>query len=358
MFSSRCERGINFPYNPYDRDSRDRTLAFFSQRLETIELLYERAEKSNAIVGSDARMAQMRTVVEHISFHYKRVIALMGKPDGDATFDYIIRRRCSAEALTGICDSMLVVPCKDAGFEIHEALFLSLCAASPEADLQQVFDESVALMEDFHLVISPTPDNSTPRPTETRATTNTNTQEKGKKPTSPSNVQWPMTDISTDLARRCKMLLNPFVTDCSTDDGLPRPRFQSKPTPDKARAKSHISNAAKFREMLATFKKTNKIFLDDDLLLLLLLVEFKKADDDTIHKATNQARTYAAAALKFLERLGITNQPTYVLVTNGNCGALCMAMYNELEENKSATRSSKQKSKVSCSRHFLKAQDG
>ncbi|OJA12707.1 hypothetical protein AZE42_02878 [Rhizopogon vesiculosus] len=62
-----------------------------------------------------------------------------------------------------------------------------------------------------------------------------------------------------------------------------------------------------------------------DLLLPGLLSEYKKKDKSTIAKAMNQMRTYLVSAIRFLDALGITEQPVFGLVVNGRLGAITMA---------------------------------
>jgi len=61
-----------------------------------------------------------------------------------------------------------------------------------------------------------------------------------------------------------------------------------------------------------------------DLLLPVLLSEYKKRNESTIAKAMNQVRTNLVSALRFLDALGITDQPVFGLVVNGCLGAVTM----------------------------------
>ncbi|KAL4063391.1 hypothetical protein V8B97DRAFT_1992062 [Scleroderma yunnanense] len=63
----------------------------------------------------------------------------------------------------------------------------------------------------------------------------------------------------------------------------------------------------------------------DSLSLPILIAEYKKKDDSGIFKAMNQCRIYLVSAVRFLEALGITDQPVFGLVTKGAEGSILMA---------------------------------
>ncbi|KAL4066242.1 hypothetical protein V8B97DRAFT_1981379 [Scleroderma yunnanense] len=66
----------------------------------------------------------------------------------------------------------------------------------------------------------------------------------------------------------------------------------------------------------------------DSLSLPILIAEYKKKDDSGIFKAVNQCRIYLVSAVRFLEALGITDQPVFGLVTKGAEGSIFMAWLN------------------------------
>lgn len=357
----------------------------YRDRLTLVQSIYFAAERSLKGPRSP-RTAQCQIMADYIGVYIKRVEALIGSMDEEsevALFEKIIRQRCARESLGGICDSALVVPCENAGFMIHEALFTQLHSQASKSspnnppNVQDIFNISVTMMEDFHLILSPTLDKATDRripfrpdptldgriPLESEPSDQPHDDEAEEKSDHlGGSTQWPDVPIPHGLQTRCIRGLNSFATDCSTDDGLPRPLFTSgsSPTPAvDALPKSYTALGAKFRELLANYKANSKsLHLDDDLLLVLLFVEFKKARDSTIRKATNQARNYASAALKFLELLGITNESVYLLVTNGNRGALSLARFNEPEiVGRTSTRSTEPKVIHHIYHHYYRATD-
>lgn len=128
------------------------------------------------------------------------------------------------------------------------------------------------------------------------------------------------------MQARIRRMLNPLFADHSTGDGLPKP-LNAEPV-DQEDVPAPKPNT--FEYFLAEYNKKHKSHhFSVDLLLILFLIEYKKVGDDNGHKATNQARTHAAAVLEFFKTLGIHNQPVYLFVTDGNQGALSMAMSSQ-----------------------------
>ncbi|KAH7923387.1 hypothetical protein BV22DRAFT_1093049 [Leucogyrophana mollusca] len=67
---------------------------------------------------------------------------------------------------------------------------------------------------------------------------------------------------------------------------------------------------------------------DQDLLLPVLVAEYKKKSASTVFQSMNQTRIYCVSSLKFLEAIGITNQPIFGLVVSGTKGVLWLAWSN------------------------------
>lgn len=267
----------------------------------------------------------------------------------------------------GISDTTLVVPCPNVGRMIHETLFKALRKRNPNMEAQEIFELSVEMMEDFLLVISPAPshkDKSKPGPIPRRPTEGVETVKKIKvvDPTKKLTVEdgkYPRIPISNALRNRISLALNPLAVDCGTADGLPKYRHPKNPS--RLAPLASLTLDEEFTSFLDQYiasgkedlKKNNQALtlgervlrLDADLILPLLTLEYKKADDRTIHKASNQSLTYLAAVLQFFELIGIYNHPSYSLVTNGNHGALFVSM--SCQEEVSGTTGSSSKVKVS-----------
>lgn len=222
-----------------------------------------------------------------------------------SSFEQIIRERCSKESLSGICDTILVVPCRDAGRKIHEAVFHKLCAMKP-GSAREIFDESVTLMEDFQLIFCPAPE----RPGEQQADCLVvpdvkpkfeakRNKDSGLQPPSSTALKgWPKVAVPHDAAARMKSTLNLLFTDHSTPDGSPKPLHiaEASDLKDQQGASTLVEDT--FKYLLAQYRMLPKAHhFGNDFLLDLFFVEYKKAGDSTVHKATNQARMYAAAAL-------------------------------------------------------------
>ncbi|KAH7918445.1 hypothetical protein BV22DRAFT_1041778 [Leucogyrophana mollusca] len=66
---------------------------------------------------------------------------------------------------------------------------------------------------------------------------------------------------------------------------------------------------------------------DQDILLPVLVAEYKKSAS-TVFQSMNQTRIYCVSSLKFLEAIGITNQPIFGLVVSCTKGVLWLAWSN------------------------------
>lgn len=353
-------------------------LVAYSQRLQNIKSIYQSLESTYRRTNTAfprppatvARLAQLQGAVEHMGYLSARVEALMAYNDETIViplFERIIRQRCSIEAFDGICDTLLVVPCKNAGRQIHQTLFDTLCALNPKSSPSEMFGRSAVMMQNFPLIFTPLADpakkplEQVPINDSDNATVfdvktpNSIESESDKDPKradnrglQPSAAQtqgdarnlenWPDVKVSQAARTRIRRTLNPLFTDHSTTSGLPKPLHaepaSGTPLPSasdqpKIRAPKHGT----FEYFLANYKPPGSHRINIDLLLTLFLVEYKKASDETGHKATNQARTYAAAVLQFFRTLGIENQPVYLFATDGNQGVLSMAMYNKDAES-------------------------
>lgn len=328
--------------------------------------VYAYQHASDDSLMHQTRLSQLQAARERMLFLIARVELVTKSPTmTDAfkasSFEQIIRERCAKESLTGICDTILVVPCRGVGRQIHETVFHALCALKPTSSRAAIFKESVALVEDFQLILSPAPERprkkqaipkgtvlkfepkKSKEPTQHLEKDNGRRDDKPKKdsglqpPPSAPLKDWPKLEVPKEASIRMKMTLNPLFTDHSTEDGSPKPPyapvFSTDSSENQQGASTPIPDSLEY--FLTQYYQLPKArHFGIDFLLGLLFVEYKKAGDSTIHKATNQARTYAAAVLAFFELLGITKQPVYLFITDGNQGALSMAMYNESEQDK------------------------
>lgn len=216
---------------------------------------------------SDAQVAclcQLEAATDHMRFFRARVQELRAMRDREfsaGSFERIMRQRCAAESLTGICDTLLIVPCPDAGRQIHETLFHTLrekTSSTTIAGLKAIFDQSVEILQDFQFVLSPSPERSTPttppmnargskEPLQFSSTSELSTPATSKsfqrdvktKKLHPSQgpdphlQNWPRVASGTGGVKnpqsRTKTALNSFFADCSTANGVPKPAIVYTP---------------------------------------------------------------------------------------------------------------------------------
>lgn len=342
---------MNLSVNPYYKRIIENDLLTITDlnrhydRLRIVQLIYSSAEQSLlARPSSPQQQAQLETATDYIRYLMSRVAKLLSEPPDFAasSFREIIRQRCAVESLVGICDTLLVVPCQGAGRQMHETLFNTLCqSAGPNADRAKIFEQSVAMLEDFQLFLSPAPD---PPPESPQVLALRNTK---NAPPSPDLIPpkqkasvnlkapsahplgiWPKVKLNNNFKGRVRAALNPFASDHSTVDGIPRLTHSASAQRQTSPKKPTSGGADSFESLLAQYYMSPKaLHFGSDLILPLFLVEHKRFGDIYVHKASNQARLYAASALEFLQRIGAPKQPVYIFVTNGNQGALSMAMY-------------------------------
>lgn len=263
----------------------------YLERIFLLRKIYFNAAHASLTGWPPATRFSNSAQCESIGGHFERCLAQIealrfkDRTVSTATFEEIIRQRCFMEPLLGTCDIVLAVQCGDAGQQIHEAVFNALYTSRPPTtSVQDVFDNSVSLMENFHL-IAPSP-NAPPLRV-------------ASKPK--DNLGW--------HARR----------------EIP---FNRAEHTHRSGARNDVDMNL-FQSLLSAYI-TSFPGLGVDLLLPSLFV-FEDAGDNTNLKAINQARICAAAALAFLEVFGIVNEPIYLLVISGGLGTLSMAMCNKRE---------------------------
>lgn len=371
FLSVRCERGVNFSISPWFlKFLNDETLTWndlddYFKDLEDISAIYFHIERTvrreRPSPSRSARLDQAETATDHMFFLLSRVQALRDDPDTElsaAIFGQLMRQRCAAESLPGICDTLFLVTCVDAGRQIHETLFNVLvkekCSSDPtDEEAETIFEESVRIVEDFQLVLSLALDPPTSmipctqgRGSEEPLNFSVKSSSKRSSWKSTENIHLPDSDPKSGqsdlrkcpqmsghgnlgkLESRTKTGLNAFAIGPSTPDSLPQPAPHTLVKP--LLPTSPQPNLTVFEKLLAQYNSSPQaLHFGPDLLLSLLLVEYRRAGESNIRRATNQAHNYASAALKFLDCIGVRKQPVYVFVVNGNRGALSMGMLNE-----------------------------
>ncbi|KAH7923386.1 hypothetical protein BV22DRAFT_1093046 [Leucogyrophana mollusca] len=209
-----------------------------------------------------------------------------------------IRHHSTREPETGRCDVILVAPCPDLASSIRSSL--------PRGVLKDKFLHRFALIrhpgyedglemtgESPNVEESRSADESVPaksRPVHLQ------TSLKSSKPVA----------IQDKLADREKYLENSFSVN-------PSP-LVSSPTPERAQD--------------GRKKQRSQRNHDLDLLLPVLVAEYKKKSASSVFQSMNQTRIYCVSSLKFLEAIGVTNQPVFGLVVCGTQGVLWLAWSN------------------------------
>lgn len=136
-------------------------LTFLKSIYTTLETEYRILHAQNRTPAEIVRLAQLQAAVEHIGYLQARVDSMDHYKDTAlkaSLFERIIRQRCASEALGGTCDTLLVVPCKDAGRHIHQTLFDTLRISDLESSPRMIFEKSQKMVEDFQLVFNPLPE--------------------------------------------------------------------------------------------------------------------------------------------------------------------------------------------------------
>lgn len=264
----------------------------YLERIFLLRKIYFNAAHASLTGWPPATRFSNSAQCESIGGHFERCLAQIealrfkDRTVSTATFEEIIRQRCFMEPLLGTCDIVLAVQCGDAGQQIHEAVFNALYTSRPPTtSVQDVFDNSVSLMENFHL-IAPSP-NAPPLRVASK----------------------PKDNLGWHAGREIPFNRAEHTHRSGARNDVDMNLFQSF-----------------FSAYITSFPG-----LGVDLLLPSLFVVFEGTEDNTNLKATNQARIYAAAALTFLEVFGIVNEPIYLLVVSGRLGTLSMAMCNKRE---------------------------
>lgn len=292
---SRFGRGLNLPVNPYqlhlsanphfvsdDFEEYLSRVTFIQDAHKCAEL--EISWEPLRTPGRSARLKRCQGGVQYFQCLVARIHELVCTDEniGISAVEKMIRERCSVEPLSGSCDAVLAVSCDTVGRQIHEAVFNALYTARPlSATAQDVFYESVAIMENFQLFISSLVSSHPPNDS-------SHLSKAGRTP--PLRSTYPKTE-------------------------------------------SYIRTDVTSFDSLFTAHESTLPGLDTDLALPLLFVIFNETGD-TVQTTTNHMRTCAAAALKYFDTLGISDEPFYLLVVNGTCGTLCMAMNTQKDRKR------------------------